>query len=565
MHPALLLSEILTPILSSLSPHNLAVACRVCWTFWQHATPLLWADLSRPGLQALYTAFPADAMLAPELYSVSNLHFAPISPELYSTGRLKSSFRRLARPLTYEEASRIGALAGLIRKASINAQFDLLAENNSPLSSVQDLVGGKIFSNLQAIELKDLAWIPIDESVIRHPALCRDHLFGILQRALPLFIGPSTKHISIDGGPPNTPAMDFIKFVLGIMIHEGAAPWTFRVFTKTGQTGGPELPPLTDHKTFTQSMEIALASVKRLSLIHDRLVGPQITDPELDAASRLPELIELDYAAPANEHPYSETAFPQLQTIRIAATTRGVRNLLCRVPPRRLRNLKVDMGDDGDEFYPCLTGHSEVQSFSLRAYRLDLRGLLNCLNMRQLTHLTLLSRFGGPPFTDADVELLAESFPDLVSLELRESWWQEKLGSTTISSLQILARRCPKLRKLALSVNIQPVALMAEAATSSTGIPVSETLTHPSLRDLDLRFSRGIGDGGSLIQEVVTFIVRMYPNLQRGRHGAAAGDAARGPHPDDAMIMRTWWKVWKDVEGELGDSFTIAYNPKQII
>ncbi|KAG8947368.1 hypothetical protein FRC04_010816 [Tulasnella sp. 424] len=555
MHPALRVSEILTSILLFISPHNLAVACRVCQRFWQHAAPLLWADLSGPGLQALYTAFPADAILPPEVYLIKR--------------RPKPSFRRLARSLTYEEASRIGALATFIRKASISAELDLLAENNSPLSSVQDLVGGKIFSNLQTIKLKDLASIPFDVSAINHPAIFREHIVGILQRALHLFIGPSTKHISFDQGPPNTPTIDFVNFVLRIMIRGGAAPWTFRVSTWTWWRGA-ELPPTTDTKTFTRSIEIALASVKRLILLYNGFNGTGVTDSMLDAASRLPELTELDYQShdyhsTASELPCSEIAFPQLRTIRVRGPTREIRSLLRRVPPRRLRNLEVERGDgDVDEFYPCVADHSQVQSFTLRTSSLDLRALSTRLNMRQLTHLTLVSLFSGPPVTDADIELLANSFPSLVGLEIREAREQEE-WSVTISSLRMLASRCPQLQTLALSVNMQKAALIGEPSESSDSMD-SKTPTHPSLQDLDLRYSRGLGDDGASIEDVVAFVVRMYPNLQRGRCGhasSAPGDDFCAPSEDDVMNIQAWWKVWKDVEGELGDSFTVAYDPRK--
>ncbi|KAG8972260.1 hypothetical protein FRC05_010203 [Tulasnella sp. 425] len=501
-----------------------------------------------------------------------------LPPELYANREPKPSFRRLARPLTYEEASRIGALARLIRKASISGKFDLLVENNSPLRSVQDLVGGKIFSNLRTIEIRDLTSIPFDESVIRYPAVLREHLFGILQHALHLFIGPSTKHISSDGVLPNIHPIDFINFVLCIMIREGAAPWTFRVSTEPWwvEFEGPAVLPLTDHKKFTQSIEIALASVKRLSISYNAFYGAQITAPMLDAASRLPELTELHYRS--HDHPEdsklpcSETAFPQLQIIRVTGPTGEIRSLLRRVPPGRLRNLEVEVewnGDNDDEIYPCLAGHSQVQSFTLRTSSLDLRGLSTRLNMRRLTHLTLVSRFSGSPVTDVDIELLADSFPGLVGLQICETLGQEE-WSVTISSLRMLASRCLRLQTLALSVNMQEAALIAEPLAPSDP---TDRKTHPSLHDLDLRYSRGLGDGGASIEDVVAFVVRMYPNLQRGRCGHASSAPGRDvraddPGEDDAdaehdMNRQAWWKVWKDVEGELGDSFTIAYDPRK--
>ncbi|KAG9019046.1 hypothetical protein FRB90_007002 [Tulasnella sp. 427] len=573
MHSALKIPEILAPIVSLLSRYELMIVCQVCWLFKEHALPLLWADLSSAGVQALYAAFPAGAI-------------APAKEPKAQTPSLK----QLTRPLTVTEAAHVARLASYVRHARIDASEDLVMEKSSPFLHVQSLVTGKLFPNLARVELDGMHTKSL-ASTLSNDHIELDAIVRGVERTLQLFLSPATRHLALWDLPPRTHLIDFVHHILQVLLRTGVALETFQI--PLDDQDAIFVPRKTSHDDFTAIFQASLPAVTRFSLLAVDWGNWRNSSALIQTASQLPCLAELDFQssgkgpiAPGNV-PRSENSFPKLKTLRIRGFTDDLLPILRSIPPTRLQVLEVELWDNNTEgLCTGLEPHHLIQTLTIRKTVMDWRATASHLKMPQLTRLSLLSRRAGPPLTDDVIDMLASALPDLEKLELWDSLVQQD-WPVTEHSLLVLASKCPSLADLTLSLTFSGTWFTATQDYPPPG--------HPSIQSLDLRFSKRSLKAGVSKEDIVGLIVGLYPNLRTGRsayqilwtdENNRSGNSSDGmsdcedsanegeedfeedeyaeviedPEETDETQARNWWEVWKGVEAQLGCNFTISYS-----
>lgn len=411
------------------------------------------------------------------------------------------------------------------------------------------------------------------------------NLFGLVRalhhlNVLPIF--PNLKSLSITTYRPR-PILDLIPSVLcptirvlQVQVQEPVDMTTLELLRATQQLKlhGLDVQSYSPDRDIATAVSEAISAQTNLKRLHVYDVPGRLQQPWL-AASRLPHLEEVHFFdsnpynypldTPFIDYPMKTSGgFPSLRRAKLdgtamtlpvalaafTTTTLEVLQIVVHAPDASEVDLSFDIGGVMREAYRFTSLKSFQLTFpTAKATWEHLSPLLACRGMEKI------SLFGyrlSQIIRDTELLLMAEAWPELEVMIIddfirREEFkerrprlvldpeYQRAPPGVTLSGIQGLVGRLPKLRRLGIAVDARNPP--DDAASSDVGHAVKSVLLPHSWTD------RPTADA------VVAFICRVFPN-QTLPAEATRLDWIRGHY------LNSWRTAWKgpslDVDGEDG-------------